>query len=560
MPLLEPSETPIRRPRRPRPVLQPADSQPVQPAAGLASGDTSSDWRTRLAPWLERQAQAVKAGIARLTPSSETGSTHTGLREWIAGLGERMTRSRRRQRRPSLRRHSQSSTEAVGTSKLEDGQPDANYSLGRVENSRLSSDDSAERIPVRTLNRQRVGGAERFTSGRSVPAALPPFQSSGSAWRSAGMAVPSASNAGQTSTRLHIDVPLMLVTITLIVFGLLMAYSASADFSFEANNGDATFIFRRQLLFLGLGLAAAVVAALIDYHYWQKLAVLGMAASLLSLVVVLFIGEERHGAVRTLFGGSVQPSELAKVVTILYLAVWLYAKRDRLHDISFGLIPLGVILGFVGGLISVQPDLSAVLTVFMIGGLLFFLAGGDLKQIAIVLLLALVVGLLVAASGGLTGTGGDRIQSFMAGWENPLNASYHVQRALEALVKGGLFGVGIGNADTKLTGLPVPHTDSIYAVVGEETGILGAAMVALLYGLLLWRGLTVAQRAPDGLGRLLAAGLTLWLVMEAFINMAVMVGLMPFAGNALPFMSVGGSNLMMSLVEIGIILNVSRLS
>ena len=181
-------------------------------------------------------------------------------------------------------------------------------------------------------------------------------------------------------------------------------------------------------------------------------------------------------------------------------------------------------------------------------------------EIAVVLLVATLIGGLVAASGGLTGTGQERVKSFLAGWQSPLNASYHVQRALEALVKGGLFGVGLGNADTKFTGLPVPHTDSIFAVVGEETGLLGASVLVLMYVLLLWRGLVIAQRAPDELGRLLAAGLSIWLSMEAFINMAVMVGLMPFAGNALPLVSVGGSNLVMSLVSIGIILNVSRLS
>jgi len=191
---------------------------------------------------------------------------------------------------------------------------------------------------------------------------------------------------------------------------------------------------------------------------------------------------------------------------------------------------------------------------------MFFLAGGDLKQISILLVLAIFVGGFVAFSGGLTITGNERVADFIAGWKDPLQASYHVQRSLEAFVKGGLFGVGIGNADTKFTGLPVPHTDSIFAVVGEETGLIGASFMVLLYTLLLWRGMVVASRAQDGLGKLMAAGLSIWLALEAYINMAVMVGLMPFAGNALPFVSVGGSNLVMSLVAIGIILNISRLS
>jgi cell division protein FtsW len=363
----------------------------------------------------------------------------------------------------------------------------------------------------------------------------------------------------QKTARLHFDVPLLLIAITLVVFGMLMVYSASADFSYETT-GSATAIFQRQAGFLVLGLLAAGAAFWINYRIWKKTAVLAMAVTLIALVAVLVIGDQRHGAVRALFNGSIQPSELAKVVTVIYLAVWLDAKRDNLHDISIGLIPLGAILGFIGGMIYIQPDLSAVLTIFIMGGALFFLANGDLKQIALVLVLALIVGWLVAASGGLTGTGSERVRSFLAGLSNPLQASYHVQRSLEAFVNGGVFGVGIGNANAKFTGLPVPHTDSIFAVVGEETGIAGATVLVILYCLLLWRGLLIAQRAPDGLGRLLAAGLSIWLTLEAFINMAVMVGLMPFAGNALPFISVGGSNLVMSLVSVGILLNISRLS
>jgi cell division protein FtsW len=144
--------------------------------------------------------------------------------------------------------------------------------------------------------------------------------------------------------------------------------------------------------------------------------------------------------------------------------------------------------------------------------------------------------------------------------KDPTNASYHVQRSLEAFVNGGWFGVGIGNARTKLTGLPVPPTDSIFAVIGEETGVLGSATLVGLYVVLMWRGLGIARRAPDQLGTLLAAGLSLWISMEALVNMAVMLNLLPFAGNALPFISAGGSNLVVSLAAIGILMNISRLS
>ncbi len=334
-----------------------------------------------------------------------------------------------------------------------------------------------------------------------------------------------------------------------------MLYSASWDFSFAAYDGDAMYMFNRQLMWLGLGSTIALFLAFFDYHHWRRLIVPAMAFTILMLITVLVMSEIRFNARRAIFAGSVQPSELAKLISIIYLAVWLYAKRDLLQDISLGLIPLGVILGIVGGLIYQQPDLSAAGTVLMLGGLLFFLAGGDLKQIGVLLLIASVAAWIVAS---ISLTGQERISDFVAGIKDPLQASYHVRRSFEAIVNGGWFGVGIGNSLSKVTGLPVPPTDSIFAVVVEELGWFGAVALIALYGLLVWRGFVIARRAPDMLGTLLASGLVLWVGMEALINMAVMVGLLPFAGNALPFISSGGSSLVTTLAAIGILFNISR--
>lgn len=350
------------------------------------------------------------------------------------------------------------------------------------------------------------------------------------------------------------DRPLLLTMLALLVFGLIMLFSASYDFS-AAVFDSATHMFNRQLLWLALGIAAAFVLARFDYHHWRKLAVPIMLVTMVLLIGVLLMNEIRLGAKRSYFEGSIQPSELAKLVTVIYLSVWLYAKRELLHDIQWGLIPLGVILGLVGGLIYIQPDLSAAGTVLILGGLLFFLAGGDLKQIGLLLIAALAVGWLVVQ---VSPTGQERIGPYLAGLKDPTQASYHVLRSFEAIVHGGFFGVGLGNAITKHTGLPVPPTDSIFAVVVEELGLFGALILMGFYALLVWRGLVIARRAPDMLGTLLATGLVLWIGIEALINMAVMVGLMPFAGNALPFVSAGGSNLVASLAAIGILLNVSR--
>lgn len=351
-----------------------------------------------------------------------------------------------------------------------------------------------------------------------------------------------------------LDMPLLLTVIALTVFGLIMLYSASFDYSFN-EYGSAAYMFLRQLRWLGIGVVAAFILSLFDYHLWRKLIVFAMLGTIGLLVAVLLINEIRLGATRTLFEGSYQPSELAKLMAVIYLSVWLYAKRDELHRVGFGLIPLGVILGVIGGLIYLQPDLSAAGTVLILGGLLFFLAGADIKQIVFLLALALVIGWVVVQ---FSDTGRDRVGSFIAGFQNPTDASYHVRRSFEAIVKGGVFGVGVGQANTKLTGLPFAPTDSIFAVVAEELGLFGSALLIALYGALIWRGLVVARRAPDMLGTLLASGVTFWIALEAVINMAVMVGLMPFAGNALPFVSAGGSNLVATLCAVGIVLNISR--
>ncbi|MBI3737768.1 MAG: FtsW/RodA/SpoVE family cell cycle protein [Chloroflexi bacterium] len=297
----------------------------------------------------------------------------------------------------------------------------------------------------------------------------------------------------ESKSRRGIDLPLLVVMIALIIFGLVMLFSASWDYSLT-EYGSPMYMFERQLMWLALGLAAAFVFSRFDYHNWRKIIVPAMGLTILLLVAVLFINEIRLGAKRALYQGSYQPSELAKLISILYLSVWLYAKRQFLHDISLGLVPLGVILGVVGGLIYQQPDLSAAATVFLIGGLLFFLAGADLKQIALVLAAALAVGWLIVQ---INVTGHQRITDFIAGLKDPTQASYHVQRSFEALVNGGWFGVGIGRGQSKLTGLPVPPTDSIFAVIVEELGLFGALFLIGLYAMIVWRGLVIARRAPD---------------------------------------------------------------
>lgn len=264
----------------------------------------------------------------------------------------------------------------------------------------------------------------------------------------------------------ELDIPMIIAVFALIVFGLLMVYSASWNYSLRSDE-SVNFVLSRQVIWVIIGSGIAAFLSLFDYRKYAKLVLPMMIVTLLMLVIVLLINDNPGGPSRTLFQGSVQPSELAKLVIIIYLSVFLSAKGDLLNQIGFGLFPVVVILSVVGSLIMMEPDISAAVTIVILGGILFFLAGVDLRQIIIILVVIVAFGYVVIT---LTPTGSSRIESYVQGLESPENASYHVRRAMEAVVRGGLFGVGIGKGTTKFTGLPVPWTDSIIAVIAEETG------------------------------------------------------------------------------------------
>jgi cell division protein FtsW len=364
---------------------------------------------------------------------------------------------------------------------------------------------------------------------------------------SVNMARPAKAVSTQRPLNLGVDVPLLLIVLTLVVFGLLMVYSAS----------ESTSVVLKQALGLVVGGIAGLVLARIDYHRLRRIIVLGGVVTWILLVLVLFIGENRYGAVRTLFGGSVQPSELAKPVLIIYLAFWLSSKQEKLGQISFGLVPMGVIIGLTVGLIILQPDFSAALTLVLLGILLFFLAGGKLGQTLIVIGTILVIGYL-AVSLQVSNTITKRITEYIAGRSDPLKGPEQVVRSMEGIVKGQLIGDGLGKSDVKFTGLASASRDTIFVVIVQEMGSILASFIILAYMLLCWRGSVIAGRAPDQLGALLAMGLTAWITFEALINIGMVVGLVPVAGNALPFISAGGSNLACSLASIGIVMSVVR--
>ncbi len=359
------------------------------------------------------------------------------------------------------------------------------------------------------------------------------------------------------SFRDNFDMPLLVIVLTLFAVGLLMVYSASWQLS--ANQGYSEYSTVLRQFGIGLiGIIAMIVITQIDYHIYRNWVVLGMLAVIFLLVAVLAFGQsDGVNPKRGLFSGSVQPSEFAKLMLIIYLSFWLNSKKESMNKLSFGLIPLMAIVGATAGLILTQPDISAAATVVLLGGIMFFIAGGKLRQILLVLAMGGLLGFLIVK---ISTTASTRLSDYWSGLQNPEQASDHVKWSLEAIINGGVFGVGIGRSTTKFIGLPVASTDSIFAVIAEETGLLGAFVTLGLYAAFLWRGLTIASRAKDDLGKWLAAGITIWIGFETIINIGVLVNLFPFAGNALPLISSGGSSLVTIFAAVGLLLSIARQS
>lgn len=350
------------------------------------------------------------------------------------------------------------------------------------------------------------------------------------------------------------DFPLLISVFALLLIGILFVYSSSWNYVLR-ESAAASFILQRQLVFIVIGLVLSFIAFRIDYHFYTRWVVLAMLATLGLLITVFIVGAQAPGVpTRALLNNSIQPSELAKLAIILYLAVWLNSHRDQLNVFSLGILPLLFILGLTGGLIFMQPDISAAITVVFLGGVLFFLAGSNFRHVILALAIVLAVGTLFVL---ISSTGQERMSDYLKGLMSLQDASDHVRRSLEAVVRGGIFGVGIGKGSTKYLGLPVPWTDSIFAVIAEETGLFGGVIVIGLFLVIAWRGIKIALNAPDALGKMIAGGITIWIVIEALINIGVMVNVFPFAGNALPLISYGGSSMVTTLIGIGILMNIA---
>jgi cell division protein FtsW len=361
------------------------------------------------------------------------------------------------------------------------------------------------------------------------------------------------------TTRRKPDYALLTVVGVLVPIGLVMVYSASFVDAFTTR-GSQLYYTWRQLIAAIIGTAGLLVAQRLDYRFWRKYSVQLLGATLVLLLFVLVLPAsitEVNGAKSWIRLGwfSMQPSEIAKLAMIVYFADWLSRRSERLGNVTYGLVPFGVTLGIVCGLVMLEGDLGTTIVLVVIAGVVYFTAGANILHIVG------AAGLAAGAFWAMVKIAPYR-QERIAAWLDPFahyqGAGYQPAHALYALGSGGLFGEGLGQARQKFQWLPQAHTDAIFAIVGEEFGLLGTLFVVACFLFIAYRGFRIAGRSPDPFAALLSVGLTAWLVFQALINIAVVTTLLPFTGLTLPFLSYGGSSLIMCMVAAGVLLNISR--
>ncbi|MEA2636568.1 MAG: cell division protein FtsW [Chloroflexota bacterium] len=356
------------------------------------------------------------------------------------------------------------------------------------------------------------------------------------------------------------DRALLLAVAALTAFGLVMVFSASEVQGWLWFHNPA-YYFEHQLMWLALGVVLLFAGANLDYHRLRPLAWPLAVATVVLMVLVLLphFGVEVNGARRWLRLGplQMQPAELAKIAAIIFMALWLERHRDRLSSLENGVVPFLALLGFTILLVILERDLG---TTLILAGILlaqFLVAGGRKRH---VLLLALIMALCVYLFIQMEPYRLHRILAFVDPWSDPLNTGFQAIQSVVALGSGGFAGVGLGHSIQKYQWLPFAHTDFIFAIVGEETGLLGTSAVLALFGLFAYRGYRVALKAPDAFGSLLACGVTTWIALQALINIAAVTVTLPTTGIPLPFISYGGSSLAIALLAVGILMNVSTQS
>jgi cell division protein FtsW len=353
------------------------------------------------------------------------------------------------------------------------------------------------------------------------------------------------------------DTTILLLAVVLTCFGIVMVYSSSSIMA-ATRFDDGFFFLKRQGIHALAGFLVMAVIMRIDYHRLRCLAVplLLTCGALLVLVLVPGIGSQAGGASRWIRVGGInfQPAELAKVALVLYMAHSLAKKKEKIRDFKMGFIPYMVVLALLLVLLLLQPDLGSALTLGAVAVIMLLVAGTRLSYLFSIVIVAAPFLYFAIMNVDYRRK---RILSFLNPWEDPTNSGFQIIQSWIAFGTGGLFGNGLGEGKQKLFYLPEAHTDFIFSVVGEELGFAGVLVIAAIFLVLLLRGIRAAVGAPDDFGRLLAFGLTLLIGLEAFVNISMVMGLLPTKGLALPFISYGGTNLLMTLVAIGILLNIS---
>jgi cell division protein FtsW len=355
--------------------------------------------------------------------------------------------------------------------------------------------------------------------------------------------------------RAPFDFPILLVALILMGLGIVMVYSASAILAAEKFN-DSLYFLKKQVLFGAGGVLFMVIAMNLNYHVWQKLAYPILGLSFVLLALVLTVGTRAGGSTRWLQIGSMsfQPSEFSKLALVIFLSYFLAKKGERIRAFRFGFLPTILIAGAMIFLVIQQPDFGVALFLGILAVLMLYVGGTRLSYLLSLALLSIptVYYLIVRVPYRL-----NRIMSYLDPWKDPRGISFQIVQSFVAFGAGGIFGSGLGQGKQKLFFLPAPHTDFIFSVVGEEMGLMGAILILGLYVVFAVRGIRVSLGAPDEFGIFLGLGITALISLQAIINMAVVLGLLPTKGLTLPFVSYGGTSLVVSLVSVGILLNIS---
>jgi cell division protein FtsW len=357
--------------------------------------------------------------------------------------------------------------------------------------------------------------------------------------------------------KLKPDRILFFVTLVLVGFGVAMVFSSSAIVAKE-KFGDPNYFSFKQLIFAALGLAVMFVVMKVDYHTYRHPAIvfsaLSIVVALLVFVFFLAAAANTHRWIQ-LAGFSLQPSELSKLALVLFLAYFLEKRKGQVNDLTFTLVPVAIIVAVLAGLILLQPDLGTATSLLIISAVLLFVAGLDLRWIAAAIIVAAPTFYLLIFRVRYRR---ERMLAFMNPWEEPLGRGFQIIQSLLSVASGGIAGLGFMEGKQKLFYLPEAHTDFIFAVVGEEMGMIGTGIILILFSVFLWRGLRASMRAPDLYGFYLGLGITMMVCVQAFINMSVVLGLLPTKGIPLPFLSYGGSSFVVMLAAVGVLLNVSQ--